>query len=90
MHISVRVSLRANLVCYVWPCFAYVTVHFPHDSDVLVAVKQRKLFIPSVARSASVRSSEGLKTCIRKNDYQSLCIFVCWGYWHMLLRNELW
>jgi hypothetical protein len=55
----------SNLVRDVGPSITDISVHLPHDANVLVAVQQRVLLVPDSAHSAGgVGSLVGLETGI--------------------------
>ena len=65
---------EANLMCYVRTRIADVSVHFPHDPNVLVTVQQRVLLIFHRAIPASVRCSVGFQAGVRKDDDEALSV----------------
>lgn len=72
---------------------ANVAVHLAHDTDVLVAVEERVLFLAvgtKPARTAAVRGLVRLKAGIGEDDNESLGVFVrvCDG--DVLLGHQLW
>lgn len=66
-------------MCDIRPCIADVSIHFSHDSDMLIAVEKRVFLIFNTAVPATMRCLVGLKACVRKHDDQSLSIFVIGG-----------
>lgn len=70
-------------------CITNVSVHLPHDANMLVAVEERVLLVPDHATSTAVGSFVGLETCIGEHNNQPLSIFVVGSNGSMLLCNEL-
>jgi hypothetical protein len=75
----------------VWSGIADISVHLAHDANVLVAVEQRVLVVPRPAQAAAaaVRGLVGLKASIGKNDDEPFGVFVGYGDWKVLLRDQL-
>lgn len=80
---------RPNLVRYVGTCVADVSVHLPHNTDMLVAVQKRELFVSDHAVATSMRSFVRLETRVGKHDDHSLGILVGCRYRNVLLCHEL-
>lgn len=74
-------------MCDIWPCIADISIHLPHYSNMLVAIEKGVFLIFDTTISAAMRGFVSLKACVREYDYQSLSIFIIWGYGDMLLSN---
>lgn len=81
--------MHPNLVGNVRTCVADVSVHFPHDTDVFVAVQQRVFFIPDHTVATAVRSFVGFEAGVGKDDDEPLSVFVCGSDGNMLLSDQL-
>ena len=55
---------------------ADVSVHFPHDTDVFVAVQQRVLFVSDHTVATAMGGFVGLEASVGKNNDESLSVFV--------------
>lgn len=71
----------------VWARVTNVAAHFPHDTNVLIAVEKRVLVIFAGA-GAGVGSLVGLERGIGEDDDEALSIFVASRDWRGLLGNE--
>ena len=88
---------QTYLVGDIWAGIADVATHLAHDSNVLVTVEQRVLFLSLCAGSAIVATTTaagkdglvGLETGVGEHDDQSLGVLVGRGNGDMLLCDEL-
>ena len=81
----------SNLVSDIRPCVTDVTIHFAHDTDVLVTVQQRVFLLALTAWSVATKAGlVGLEAGIGEDDDQSLRVFVGGWYGDMLFGDELW
>jgi len=81
----------SNLVSDIRSCVTDVTIHFAHDTDVLVTVQQRVFLLALAAWSVAAKAGfVGLEAGIGEDDDQSLAVFV--GGWDgdVLFGDELW
>lgn len=79
-----------NLMRDIWAGVTDVSIHFPHNSNVLVAIQERVFFISCSAASISMSGSVRLEAGIRQYDDQPLRVLViCWDR-NMLLRSKSW
>lgn len=68
---------------------ADVSVHLPHDADVLVAVEQGVLLVAAGIAATAVDGAVGLQTGIGEDDDQTLGVLVIGGDGDMLLGDKL-
>lgn len=68
---------------------ADISVHLPHDADMLVAVEQRILLIAAGTAATAVDGAIGLQTGIGQDDNQTLGVLVVGGNGNMLLGDQL-
>lgn len=90
-HLGSALVLRIwaeNLMRDIWTGVTDVSVHFPHDSNMFVTIKQRVFLLSGSAGSTSMSRPVRLETRIRQHDDQSLRVFIiCWDG-NMLLRDK--
>ena len=46
---------RANLMRDVWPCVTNITIHLPHDPNMLVAIQERVFLVAHAGPTAAMR-----------------------------------
>lgn len=78
-----------DLVCDVWSGLTNISLHLPHDSNVLVAIQQAVLVVPGAISAPRVRLVR-LQTSIAEDNDQALAVSVRGGDRDMLFSNELW
>lgn len=78
-----------HLMSDVRSCIADVSIHLPHDADMLVAVEQRVLFVLDHATTTAVRGFVGFETRIGEHDNQPLRVFVTGCDDRVLFGDEL-
>lgn len=86
-----RKELRSHLVGDIRAGITNVSVHLPHDTNVLVAVEQRILVVAlhAHAATATVRCLISLETGIGEDDNESLRVLVALCDGQLLLSYEL-
>lgn len=76
-----------NLVGNVRTSVADVSVHFPHDTNVFVAVQERVFFISDHTVATAMRSFVGFEAGVGKDYDEPLGVFVCGSDGDMLLGD---
>lgn len=86
-----REELWSHLVGDIRAGITDVSVHLPHDTNVLIAVEQRVLVVALHAHAAAttVRSLVGLETGIGEDDNEPLRVLVALCDGQLLLSYEL-
>lgn len=86
----ILVHRHTHLVCNVGSCFADVSAHFAHHTDVVVTVEEVVFVFAAAGGSARpVRCLVSLECRIAEDDDQSLRVLVTAGDRDMLLSDEL-
>lgn len=70
------------------PRITDITVHLPHDTNMLITVQQRILVV-FYATAAAMRGFVRLKAGVGQHDNQTLGILIGGGDGHVLLGDEL-
>ena len=70
-------------------CFTDITIHFSHNTDVLVTVQEGMLLVPDIAGSPSMRGFVCFQAGIGQDNDEPLRIFVGRKDWDMLICNKL-
>jgi hypothetical protein len=81
----------SNLMSNIRSCVTDVTIHFAHNTDVLVTVQQRVFLLALTAWSVATKAGlVCLEAGIGEDDDQSLRVLV--GRWDgdVLFGDELW
>ena len=71
------------------PRFTDISVHLPHDTNVLVAVEQRVLVLTTIPGSSTMRGTVGFQAGVGEDHDQTLGVFVVGCDRDVLLSNEL-
>jgi len=82
-------------MCDIWSGITDVSVHLPHDADMLVAVEESVLFV--LCRAGAGRRSRWttaahlvrLEAGVGKHHDQALGVLVCGGNGYMLGGDQL-
>lgn len=82
-----RETVQDYLMGDIRSSLADIPVHLAHDTNVLVTVQQRVLFI--LSRTTAAGGPVGLQAGVGKNHNQPLGVLVVRRNGDMLLRNEL-
>lgn len=84
-------SIEANLMSDIWASVTDVSIHFAHNSNMLITVQQRVFpFVSHMTCPARVGSFVCFEACIREDNNQSLGVLVGGRYRDMLLSVKFW
>lgn len=76
-------------MCDIRPGLTNVPVHLAHDTNMLITVQQRVLFVPTRTAASTVGGPVSLQAGIGENNNQALGVLVMRGDGSMLLSDEL-
>ena len=77
-----------HLVGDVWSCFANVSIHLPHHTNMVITVEKRVFFFSSIwTLGIRMRSAISLETGVGEDYDQSACVLVGRSDWCMLFSD---